>query len=100
MKTGSRSISRNTPVTILDVLAVLHGYRRSLEADFLYTLFLPLQSAYITFIIISLIGNVMVLEVEGCRSSAVRALVAKASGSGFDFPATTKIVFTFCLCFF
>ncbi len=32
-----------------------------------------------------------VLEVKGCRSSVVRALVAKASGPGFDSQATTKI---------
>ncbi len=32
-----------------------------------------------------------VLEVEGCRSSVVRALVAKASGPGFESPATIKI---------
>ncbi len=41
-----------------------------------------------------------VLEVEGCRSSVVRALVAKASGPGFESPVTTKIFFTFFLCFF
>ncbi len=41
-----------------------------------------------------------VLEVEGCRSSVVRALVAKASGPGFKSPATTKIFFTFFLGFF
>ncbi len=29
----------------------------------------------------------MVLEVEGCRSSVVRALVAKVSGPGFESPA-------------
>ena len=39
-----------------------------------------------------------VLEVVGCRSSVVRALVAKARVPGFDSPATTKIFFTFCLC--
>ncbi len=37
--------------------------------------------------------NVGVLKVEGCRSSVVRALVAKASGPGFESPATTKIFF-------
>ncbi len=40
------------------------------------------------------------LEVEGCRSSVVSALVAKAGGPGFESPATTKIFFTFFLCFF
>ncbi len=35
--------------------------------------------------------NVKVLEVKGCRSSVVRALVAKASGPGFESPATIKI---------
>ncbi len=40
-----------------------------------------------------------VLEVVGCRSSVVRALVAKASGPGFDSPATTKIFSHFFLCF-
>ncbi len=40
-----------------------------------------------------------VLEVMGCHSSVARALVAKARGPGFDSPATTKIFFTFCLCF-
>ncbi len=29
-------------------------------------------------------NNVKVLEVEGCRSSVVRALVAEASGPWFD----------------
>ncbi len=32
-----------------------------------------------------------VLEVNGCRSSVVRALVVKVSGPGFESPATTKI---------
>ncbi len=38
-----------------------------------------------------------VLEVVGCRSSVVRALVAKARGPGFDSSATTEIFshFTF-----
>ena len=40
-----------------------------------------------------------VLEVEGCRSSVVRALVAKASGPGFESPATTKIFHIFPLLF-
>ncbi len=34
-----------------------------------------------------------VLEVVGCRSSVVRALVAKASGPGFNSLATTEIFF-------
>ncbi len=33
-----------------------------------------------------------VLEVEGCRRSVVRELVAKAGGPGFESPATTKIL--------
>ena len=41
-----------------------------------------------------------VLEVEGCRSSVVRALVAKASGPGFESPATTKIFSHFSFAFF
>ncbi len=36
-------ISRNTPITILDFTAVLHIYRRSLEANILYIIFLPLR---------------------------------------------------------
>ncbi len=36
-----------------------------------------------------------VLEVEGCRSSVVRALVAKARGPGFESLATTKGFFHF-----
>ncbi len=32
-----------------------------------------------------------VLEVEGCRS-VVRVLVARASGPGFDSPATTEMM--------
>ncbi len=32
-----------------------------------------------------------VLEVVGCRSSVVRALMAKARSPGFNSPATTKI---------
>ncbi len=35
--------------------------------------------------------NVRVLEVEGCRSSVVRAPVAKTGDPGFESPATTKI---------
>ena len=34
-----------------------------------------------------------VLEVEGCRSSVVRAPVAKAGGPGFKSQATTKVFF-------
>ncbi len=34
-----------------------------------------------------------VLEVMGCRSSVVRALVAKARGPMFDSLATTKVTF-------
>ncbi len=41
-----------------------------------------------------------VLEVEGCRSSVVRALVAKASGPGFESTATTKIFSHFSFAFF
>ncbi len=41
-----------------------------------------------------------VLEVEGCRSSVVRALVAKASGPGLESPATTKIFSRFSFAFF
>ncbi len=44
--------------------------------------------------------NERVLEVEDCRSSVVRALVAKASGPGFQFPATTKIISHFSFAFF
>ncbi len=33
-----------------------------------------------------------VLEVVGCRRSVVRALVAKASGPGFNSMATTEII--------
>ena len=40
-----------------------------------------------------------VLEVVDCCSSVVRALVAEARCLGFDSPATTKIFFTFFLCF-
>ncbi len=36
-------ISRNTPITILDFMTVLHIYRRSLEANILYIIFLPLR---------------------------------------------------------
>ncbi len=46
MKTGSRSHLKKYPVTILDFLAVLHGYRRSLEADFLYIIFLPVRASH------------------------------------------------------
>ncbi len=48
----------------------------------------------------SIKGNVKVLEVEGCHSSVVRALVAKASGPGFESPATTKIFSHFSFAFF
>ena len=41
-----------------------------------------------------------VLEVEGCRSSVVRAPVAKAGGPGFESPATTKICSHFSFAFF
>ncbi len=41
-----------------------------------------------------------VFEVEGYRSSVVRALVAKASGPGFKSPVTSKIFFHIFLCFF
>ncbi len=41
-----------------------------------------------------------ILEVEGCCSSVVRALVAKASGPGFKSPATTKIFSNFSFAFF
>ncbi len=41
-----------------------------------------------------------VLEVEGCRSSVVRALVAKASDLGFESPATTKTYSHFSFAFF
>ncbi len=34
------------PGTILDFLAVLHGYRRSLEADFLYIIFLTVRACH------------------------------------------------------
>ncbi len=44
--------------------------------------------------------TVRVLEVGGCRSSVVRALVAKASGPGFESPATTKIFSHFSFAFF
>ncbi len=37
---------------------------------------------------------------EVLESSVVRALVAKASGPGFNSPATTKIFFHIFLCFF
>ncbi len=40
-----------------------------------------------------------VLEVVGCHSSVVRALVAKASGPGFDSPATTNIFSHFSFAF-
>ncbi len=39
------------------------------------------------------------LEVVGGRNSVVRALLAKARVPGFDSSATTKIFFTFFLCF-
>ncbi len=41
-----------------------------------------------------------VLEVEGCRSSVDTALVAEASGPGFETPATTKIFSHFPFAFF
>ncbi len=41
-----------------------------------------------------------VLEVEGCCSSVVTALVAKASGPGFESPATAKIFSHFSFDFF
>ncbi len=44
--------------------------------------------------------NVKVLEVEGCHSSVVRALVAKASGPGFEYPAATMIFSHFSFAFF
>ncbi len=37
---------------------------------------------------------------EGCRSSVVRALVAKASGPGFESLVTTKIFSHFSFDFF
>ncbi len=40
------------------------------------------------------------LEVEGCRSSVVRALVAKAGGPGFESSSTTKFFFTISFAFF
>ena len=43
--------------------------------------------------------NVKVLEVEGWRSSVVRALVAKASGPGLNSPVTTKIFLLFSFAF-
>ncbi len=46
MKTGSRLHLKKYPVTILDFLAVLHGYCRSLEADFLYIIFLPVRACH------------------------------------------------------
>ncbi len=36
-------ISRNAPITILDFTAVLHIYRRSLDVNILYIIFLPLR---------------------------------------------------------
>ncbi len=45
MKTGSLSHLKKYPVIILDFTPVLHGYRRSsLEADILYTIFLPVHA--------------------------------------------------------
>ncbi len=41
--------------------------------------------------------NVRVLEVEGCRSSVIRARVARVPG--FDSPATTKIFSHFSFAF-
>ncbi len=43
--------------------------------------------------------NMRALEVEGCRSSVVRALVAKASGPRFESLATTKIFSHFSFAF-
>ncbi len=40
-----------------------------------------------------------VLEVEGCRSSVVKALMAEASGPGFDSRRQPRF-FIFFLCFF
>ncbi len=40
-----------------------------------------------------------VLEVEGCRSSVIRALVAEAGGPGFESPATTTIFHCFSFAF-
>ena len=45
MKTGSWSHLKKYP-TILDFMAVLHGYRRSLEADILYIIFLPVHACH------------------------------------------------------
>ncbi len=47
----------------------------------------------------SIKGKCEGLEVEGCGSSVVRALMAKA-GPGFESPATTNIFFTFSFAFF
>ncbi len=44
--------------------------------------------------------HLKVLEVEGCHSSVVRALVAKASGPGFESPGTTKIFLHLSCAFF
>ncbi len=44
--------------------------------------------------------NVRVLEVKGCHSSVVTALVARASGPGFESPATIKIFSYFSFAFF
>ncbi len=41
-----------------------------------------------------------VLEVEGCRSSVVRAPLAEAGGPGFEYPATIKIFSHFSFAFF
>ncbi len=43
MKTGSRSHLKKYPGHHFGLVAVLHGYRRSLEADILYIIFLPLR---------------------------------------------------------
>ncbi len=53
--TGSRSHLKKYPVTILDFLAVLHGYRRSLEADFLYIIFLPVRPCHNVEFLLNLI---------------------------------------------
>ncbi len=44
-------------------------------------------------------GGVKVLEAKGCRNSMVRALVAEASGPGFDSRQQLRF-FTFFLTFF
>ncbi len=44
MKTGSRLHLKKYLITILDFMAVLHGYCRSLEANILYIIFLPVRT--------------------------------------------------------